>query len=238
MDYLSKLHELVRFQRFSEPSLEEVFALLAQRTFSALYVDSLFLAVLRANGAIHFPARYSKTNTLFVNYPERVLDTDTPGRQAFVRDQVVECGSFEEYPFYYPQNVTSLFPNGFQSSLAIPVPGFGALTLYSSVVIVLEHDIERFLQTVGEILALHLEARSYRAKFNQVDFVAEPSALLPLTPRQWAIHEAILKGLPNGAIAKELSYSESLIRQETMRIYSKLGIRGRKDLPIRRRIES
>lgn len=34
----------------------------------------------------------------------------------------------------------------------------------------------------------------------------------------------------NAAIASELGYSESLIRQETIIIYRKLGVSGRKDL--------
>ena len=234
MEYLNRLQVLTRFQRRSDPTLDELFVFLSQDTFRDFSVEALFLSVLRANGAIHFPVRYGKNLANFINTPERVLDTQTPGRGAFIDDQLVMCGSFDDYPFYYPQNIETLFPNGFQSSLAIPVPTYGALMLYSRVSIALDDLTEKFFRLIGEILALHFDAHAYRVNFDKVEFVVEPSDLLPLTSRQWAIHEAMLRGLPNGAIAKELSYSESLIRQETMRIYSKLGIRGRKDLPIRR----
>lgn len=234
LNYLGNLQELSRFQRYSDPSLEELFAFLSLSTFAAFPVEALFLAVLRANGAIHFPAKHGKNVAKFVNTPERVLDTQTPGRAAFIEDKVVECGSFDVYPFYYPQHIRLIFPNGFQASLAIPVPAYGALMLYSLAAITLDSELENFLRIVGEILALHFDAKGYRPKFDRVEVAEDPSVLLALTARQWAIHEAMLRGLPNAAIAKELSYSESLIRQETMRIYSKLGIRGRRDLPIPR----
>jgi DNA-binding NarL/FixJ family response regulator len=38
------------------------------------------------------------------------------------------------------------------------------------------------------------------------------------------------KGFTNPAIAAEIGYSESLVRQETMAIYSLLDISGRKEL--------
>jgi len=51
-----------------------------------------------------------------------------------------------------------------------------------------------------------------------------------LTTRQKKILEMIKLGRTNSAIAGLLGYSESLIRQETIIIYRKLGISGRRDL--------
>ena len=51
-----------------------------------------------------------------------------------------------------------------------------------------------------------------------------------LTERQNLILTRIQQGKTNAAIARELGFSDSLIRQETIIIYSKLGIAGRKDL--------
>ena len=53
-----------------------------------------------------------------------------------------------------------------------------------------------------------------------------------LTERQELILALIEEGLTNLAIADRLGYSESLIRQETITIYRKLGIEGRRDLQI------
>ena len=51
-----------------------------------------------------------------------------------------------------------------------------------------------------------------------------------LTERQEIILQMIKSGDTNSTIAERMGYSESLIRQETIAIYRKLGISGRKDL--------
>ena len=51
-----------------------------------------------------------------------------------------------------------------------------------------------------------------------------------LTNRQAIILRMIKEQKTNAAIASELGYSESLIRQETIIIYRKLGVSGRKEL--------
>lgn len=51
-----------------------------------------------------------------------------------------------------------------------------------------------------------------------------------LTTRQEKVVELIKNGLTNSAIAAKLGYSESLVRQETISIYRKLGIEGRREL--------
>lgn len=52
----------------------------------------------------------------------------------------------------------------------------------------------------------------------------------PLTERQQLILGLIKEGKTNNFIADRLGYSESLIRQETMVIYQKLGVDGRREI--------
>ena len=54
--------------------------------------------------------------------------------------------------------------------------------------------------------------------------------LFSFTEREERIVELIRLGKTNYEIAKELGYSESLIRQETVTIYRKLGVTGRKEI--------
>lgn len=51
-----------------------------------------------------------------------------------------------------------------------------------------------------------------------------------LSIRQQKVLELIKAGLTNIAIAERMGYSESLIKQETMIIYQKLGVLGRKEV--------
>jgi DNA-binding NarL/FixJ family response regulator len=51
-----------------------------------------------------------------------------------------------------------------------------------------------------------------------------------LNVREIGIIELIKLGKTNSEIAKVLGYSESTIRQDTIKIYRKLGISGRQDI--------
>ena len=54
-----------------------------------------------------------------------------------------------------------------------------------------------------------------------------------LTQRQRSILDLIRQNKSNPEIGNQLGYSESLIRQETISIYRKMGVHGRKDLVIK-----
>ena len=56
-----------------------------------------------------------------------------------------------------------------------------------------------------------------------------------LTNRQEKILELLRHGKTNSEIAEEIGFSESLVKQETILIYKKLGISGRKELLIEER---
>jgi len=58
----------------------------------------------------------------------------------------------------------------------------------------------------------------------------ESEAGKKLTERQELILSMIKIGMTNNAIANRMGYSESLIRQETMSIYQKLGVDGRREI--------
>lgn len=52
----------------------------------------------------------------------------------------------------------------------------------------------------------------------------------PLTHRQKQIVALIMEGMTNFQIAQKITFSESLVRQETVLIYAKLGVCGRREL--------
>ena len=51
---------------------------------------------------------------------------------------------------------------------------------------------------------------------------------MPLSDRQLVIAGLLERGFSNSEIGDEIGYSESLIRQETVAIYRKLQVTGRK----------
>lgn len=84
----------------------------------------------------------------------------------------------------------------------------------------LHHDIEQLSYQLHALMA----ATSSRAVLRAVPATAKPTEL---TQRQQLILKLIAEGRTNNDIADLLTYSESLIRQETIKIYDFLGCNGR-----------
>lgn len=232
--YLGKLRELSLYARSETTNLGTFLDFLATRTLEEWSVDSLFVSIVRANGGYYVAGGHGAQASMLVDGFERHFDRNSPGALAYFDGQIEECGSFDEYPFYGRHNAANAFPNGFEYSLAIPVPSYGPLMIYCEKVHELNYESQNFLYALGEMLGSHLDRLGFRDQIVNIDESKTPYVMTALTPRQWKIHALVLEGMSNLAIAHEMKYSESLIRQETMRIYKKLGITGRKDLPISR----
>lgn len=230
MPLLAAVKTLLEFQRTHQGSTQSMVDFIGQETFRDFSIISLFLSLVRSNGAIHYPFSTGHNSHIVRENPERYLDEDTPGYAAFAHGQILEMGDINEYPFYHRENISLLFPDGFQSSIVFPVPKYGATFLFSSKKLEIDNAMRNLFLSVGEIFSISLSHGAQGEKFDVDGSHPAPITLLPLTPRQWAIKEAMLRGLTNGAIAREINFSESLIRHETIRIYSKLGVSGRKEL--------
>jgi DNA-binding CsgD family transcriptional regulator len=230
MDHLKALGGLLEFQRINDGAMQPLVDFVAEETLREFSIICTFLVILAGDGSLHYPYANGKNIEHVQEGPAGILDEHVPGHDAFVNGLVVEMGGILEYPFYRPDKVDAMFPDGFQSSLAVPIPDFGALKVFFQERYRLDGRLETFFRSIGEILSTNLKNGHHSKDFNvdHVEKVLLPH--LPLTPRQWAIKDAMLRGLTNGAIAREMNFSESLIRHETIRIYSKMGINGRKEL--------
>ena len=227
---MKKVRELLEFNRLNNFDLDQLLEYITVETLEEFGAFKLFLTIIRSNGAMYNPAAYGVDVPLLRSNPERLLDSNSPGYDAFVNGRLIEEGGDSEYPFYFPENVPIFFPDGFAYSVFIPVPTFGALPVFCSKENLLDSGSREFLLAIGEFVALYLEHGSNGVRFNIEADINGPTKMLPLTSRQWLIHDAMLRGLTNGSIAKEMNFSESLIRHETIRIYAKLQIKGRKEM--------
>lgn len=94
-------------------------------------------------------------------------------------------------------------------------------------------EIERFenMSEYFECLRSILTFWETLQESRSIKEVSKPKLLeAALTQRQERILELINNGKTNAMIAVHLGYSESLIRQETIIIYRKLGVDGRREL--------
>jgi DNA-binding NarL/FixJ family response regulator len=115
------------------------------------------------------------------------------------------------------------------SGVVIPVYPIGGMALYSAKEITLSESMEVFFVAIGSLLGLYasrLPSSLAAVAANVKQKIDLPE--IPLTDRQFVIAGLLEQGFNNAQIAEEISYSESLIRQETVAIYRKLHVTGRK----------
>ena len=86
-----------------------------------------------------------------------------------------------------------------------------------------------FISSVAEILALRLHSKVSLVDYqkSRIQDHSTARSTESLTDRQILILKLISDGMTNEVISDSLGYSESTIRQETIKIYSKLNCKGR-----------
>ncbi len=131
----------------------------------------------------------------------------------------------------YP-NVSAYLPSGSWKSLVIfPVKTssgiVGAVIVQTEVALVADEGIISFISAVANLSSISLDISKERRISKVPEQILNEQINEILTPRQISILKLISNDMTNVAIGKELGYSHSTIRHETMRIFSKLGLYNR-----------
>lgn len=230
LPYLNRIRSLLVFLRSSEPSLESIMKYVALDTLYEFSATTLLLNIVGDEGSIHIPAGFGYKSELLDLIPERHITTDTPLNRSLRTGVITEGGDYESYLFAGPDYAKKFFPYGFAYSVAWPIPGVGSVNTFCSKKFSLTLDGEEFLFIVGEILAVEMTIVQGSLILEKEKSISRKLSEFALTSRQWTILGGIQKGRTNYEIALDLEFSESLIRQETVQIYRKLGVAGRREI--------
>lgn len=230
MQNLSRIKSLLEFLRAGQPSLDEIMKFVALDTLYDFSATAVFLNVVRLDGSIHVPAGYGYNPETIALAPERFISVDTPANRFLRTATIGECGGIDSFLFSGPDYSNILFPRGFEYSISWPIPGVGSVMTFCSKPHDLTVEREEFLLIIGSILAIEmLQVRSSQG-LGKTTTRTGSGPHYSLTPRQWKVLAGIRRGQINADISVDLGFSESLIRQETIQIYRKLGVTGRKEI--------
>ncbi|MBC7464180.1 MAG: helix-turn-helix transcriptional regulator [Actinobacteria bacterium] len=227
---LRRIESLAYFLRERPRSVDSILDHLWANTFYGQSAFGHILHAIQNDGSLSMPAKCGFKVWPTEKFPKLDVTTDTKLNRSLRTGEVVSCGSFESFSFAGPDYLTDLFPNGFGSSIAWPVPGTGSILTFFYDEVELTPELTLFLKTVGNIISLSLQNSPDANVVKPADHLDHPVTQFTLTSRQWNILKSVRKGKTNPEIAENLGYSESLVRQETMKIYRKLRIEGRKEL--------
>lgn len=229
MNSISELSEYLSRPEVS-PALLSQFLIL--RTLQPIRANQVFISQLHPDGMVRPIDAFGYTEEQISGWREFPLHENLPMTDAIRNDQLVWLADADdwnrEYPELakYPENLTS------KTYIAISIDIYGApagaLGIMSTEQVPPTPELISFISAVSAMVALYL-SRVNEGRYAQI--VRGPLNMNQtfLSPRQLKILGLMAQDFTNPQIGKELGFSESTVRQETMRIYQILQVSGRKE---------
>lgn len=118
-----------------------------------------------------------------------------------------------------------------QTALVCPISPLGFLFIIVKQNLEVTEEMELFLRIIGRVTFNNYSEKENTTENHQDEQNRmEGPSHVKLTGRQLIILSLIEKGFTNEAIAREIGFSHSLVRQETVLLYRKMGVHSRKEL--------
>jgi hypothetical protein len=239
--FLNVVSDFCEFLSVKTHSLNEILAHITLRVFSALDTSTAFICQLNENNLIESLGVYGIGKGLEDKYPNLYsFNEHLPVPVAMRNRKIVWINDLPEWPDEYPGLKGKPAVNGSKTFICFPIEKSGtpvaAIGIFCSTDIRPSSEIETFLKTIGHVLSLHLYkdsnlsekqiAKGLKSNFTNSN-PGSPDA--DLSERQQLILKMISEGRTNSTIGDLLGYSESTVRQETIKIFAKLGCNGREE---------
>lgn len=227
--HAQKISELSGFLSRSPRSYNEVAQFLTLRILDEYQPVCLYIAELIETGVLCPLGSFGYESKDIVNFQEVSLQEKTPMTLAVSSSQVVIVPNKEEdLAKFTVLEVMESNPN-WSTLISVPAYPNGGFTFLSSISLKDGDTDILFLTAVGSLLGLYGQSIP-PALVDAARLAKEQTDLegFPLTQRQLVIAGMLERGHSNFEIAQEIGFSESLIRQESVAIYEKLNVSGRK----------
>lgn len=229
--YTGDIERLARYLMSPGLTVPDVCKFLVLETFARMKTSAVYASEITEDGYLAPVGTFGVAKTIVTDWGNIPLTIDAPLTNAVKTNQLVLIRreeAIEKYPILIEYKG---IPEKWDSYLVTPTLPFGAIALTLDSVPEIEPELESFLRAVGALASLFIQRTQVRVEpYNRKHPSVRIKRQGALTERQVLIKQLMEKGFTNSAIANEIGYSESLVRQETMAIYSTLNISGRKDL--------
>ena len=143
------------------------------------------------------------------------------------RSSFVWLADNEDWKRDYPALIQHKIPTA-ETFICWPIHIRGSymsvIGVLTKAVVLQSHELKNYLETLSGLIGLQLSSLKRTRSTVEQDSVVWNL----LTNRQHKIVAMMTEGMTNNQIASELGYSQSTIRQDTIKIYEILGVAGRK----------
>jgi len=237
--FLPSVCEFVEFLSVKDHTLDEVLAHMVLRVLAPLDTTSAFVSELNSENIISDIASFGIGRGTKDNYPGVYdLRAKYPLTDAIRNRSVVWINTLPQWPDEYPLLKDLEYKTGEKTFFCFPIEKCGTpiavIGIFGKSVIHPDAEITAFLKAIGNIFALQLfsnkdaapDTRSIPVR-QRIGQIANENT--KLTERQSLILKMMSEGRTNSGIGELLGYSESTIRQETIRIFATLNCHGREE---------
>ena len=225
----TKITELSGFLSRSPRSYNEVAQFLSLRILNDFQPVCLYIAELIETGVLCPLGSFGYESKDIANFQEVSLQEKTPMTLAVSsNDVVVVDNEVTKLKQFTVLEVMQSNPH-WKTLISVPAYPNGGFTFLSAITVDLKEADQLFLIAVGSLLGLY--GQSIPPALVDAARIAKEQTNLegfPLTQRQLVIAGMLERGHSNFEISQEIGFSESLIRQESVAIYEKLNVSGRK----------
>lgn len=235
--FINVVNDFIAFLGNRRHTHDEVLAHLTLRSFAGLGCTGAALLEVRPNSRIELVAKYGQSSEFFDGSDRNFRLTDsTPVAEAIVQDRAVWVTTLPKWGKAYP-DFDKVEPKATDKTfICWPITQSGTpcavIGIFCRDVISASDELQAFFKAISNLLALYFYEP--HDEFNSFKDLSRRRAIHNghngdgnLTERQLLILRLIAEGRTNMSISDTLGYSESTIRQETIKIYAKLQCLGR-----------
>ena len=237
--FLPYVSEFVEFLSVKDHTLEEILAHMVLRVLAPLDATSAFVSELSSENVISEVGSFGIGRKTKEIYPGKYhLREKYPLTDAIHNRSVVWINTLPQWPDEYPVFKNIPYETGERTFICFPIEKCGTpiavIGIFCKSVIHPDAEITSFLKGIGNIFALHLyrnidAAPGMRRITGKRTIELNGEVNTRLTERQRLILKMMSEGRTNTGIGELLDYSESTIRQETIKIFAILNCRGREE---------
>ena len=236
--YLNEVTEFISFLSTNKRTLEEILSHMVQVVLTPLSAEAILIRELNSENQALLVATWGISLESLQGYPVAYsLNDKYPTTDTLRFRSTTWINSLPDWGVDYPLLKELKYNSGAKSYICFPIERAGtpvaALGVFSREVIHPNAEIEAFLRAVGSVFSLYMFRQG--SKVHEQLGIGDSHtssdvgrAENELTERQHIILRLISEDRTNPAISKLLGYSESTIRQETIKIFAKLGCTGRR----------
>lgn len=225
-DRFDLINDLVGFLNNPNLTVQDLTKYLTLKTFHIYGAYSVYVYKLNGDAHLELLDNFGQNDEINTGWRTIPLSHNLPATDSVKEDRMVWLSDHQDWEEFYPHLLE--YPDSSELKTLVNYPlhitsaPIGVLGVMCNKENKATPEDNSFISIVSGLLSLHISKQQ-----NRTAQLEERGAYL--TKRQITIIEMMSQQMTNMQIARELGYSESTVRHETMRIYEILQANGRRE---------